>query len=70
MVDSYRSLYPDIVKKKTTFSSSSVSCRLDRFYIYEHISNDILTCGKIPFGHGDHDSVYLQLKTDNGIDFG
>lgn len=68
LVDSYRFLYPDNVK--TTWCSSSVSCRLDRFYMSKLISDDILTCNNIPFGHSDHDAVHLELKNSNSINFG
>lgn len=68
LLDAYRFLFPYNIK--TTWFSSTVSCRLDRFYISKLLVNDILTCDNLPFGYSDHDAVMLQIKSNTGITFG
>lgn len=68
LVDAYIFLFPYNVK--TTWFSSTVSCRLDRFYISKLSVDDVLTCANLPFGCSDHDAVMLKIKANTGITFG
>lgn len=61
-------MYFDIVK--IIWCLSSVFCRLDCFYMFKFISDDIFICSNIFFGYSDYDVVYLELKNNNGINFG
>ena len=68
LIDPFRHLHPKLIS--TTWTSSNVSCRLDRFYISHLLSTSIINCNHKPFGHSDHDVVFLELKVSDNINFG